>query len=79
MVLDCIISYSPFTYFYRKSSAYTYNSLINRGSYMCAHVLLYMGAHVLLNLRVGKTAILSLFRNKFIKFNNTGVRVVDSI
>ena len=46
---------------------------------MCAHVLLYMGAHVLLNLRVGKTAILSLFRNKFIKFNNTGVRVVDSI
>ena len=46
---------------------------------MCAHVLLYMGAHLLLNLRVGKTAILSLFRNKFIKFNNTGVRVVDSI
>ena len=43
-----------------------------------------MGAHVLLNLlnELGKrdqmrdlTSILSLFRNKFNKFNNTGARM----
>ena len=47
-----------------------------------------MIAHVLLNLlnKLGKRdkmrglpIILSLFRNKFIKFNNTGARMLDSI
>ena len=49
-------------------------SYINRGSYMSAHVLL-----ILLN-KLGKRDkmrglpnILSLFRNKFNKFNNTNV------
>ena len=48
----------------------------------------YMSAHVLLNLlnELGKSdkmrglpSILSLFRNKFNKFNNTGARMLDSI
>ena len=47
-----------------------------------------MSAHVLLNLlndfmkrdKVrGLSSILSLFRNEFNKFNNTGARVLDSI
>ena len=47
-----------------------------------------MSAHVLLNLlnELGKRdkmqglpIILSLFRNKFNKFNNTGARMLDSI
>ena len=47
-----------------------------------------MSAHVLLNLlnALGKTdkmrglqSILSLFRNKFIKFNNTRAGMLDSI
>ena len=47
-----------------------------------------MSAHVLLNLlhKLGKRdkmrglpSILSLFRNKFNKFNNTGARMLDSI
>ena len=47
-----------------------------------------MSAHVLLNLlnELGKrykmrglSSILSLFRNEFNKFNNTGVRMLDSI
>ena len=43
-----------------------------------------MSAHVLLNLlnklgKRGMPSILSLFRNKFNKFNNTGVRMLDSI
>ena len=52
----------------------------NRGSYMRAHVLL-----ILLNeLRKrdkmpGLPSILSLFRNKFNKFNNTGARLLNSI
>ena len=54
--------------------------LINRGSYMSAHVLL-----ILLN-ELGKRdkmrglpSILSLFRNEFNKFNNTRARMLDSI
>ena len=48
----------------------------------------YMSAHVLLNLlnELGKRdkmrglpSILSLFRNKFNKFNNTRARMLDSI
>ena len=53
---------------------------VNRGSYMSAHVLL-----ILLN-ELGKRdkmrglpSILSLFRNEFNKFNNTGARMLDSI
>ena len=53
---------------------------INRGSYMSAHVLLN-----LLN-QLGKRDkmrgwphILSLFRNKFNKFNNIRARMLDSI
>ena len=53
---------------------------MHRGSYMSAHVLLN-----LLN-ELGKRdqmqglpSILSLFRNKFNKFNNTGARMLDSI
>ena len=47
-----------------------------------------MSAHVLLNLlnelkksdkMRGLPCILSLFRNKFDKFNNTGVRTLDSV
>ena len=47
-----------------------------------------MSAHVLLNLlnelrkrdkMRGLTSILSLFRNEFIKFNNTRARMLDSI
>ena len=53
---------------------------LNRGSYMIAHVLLN-----LLN-KLGKSSqmrglpsILSLFRNKFNKSNNTGAWMVGSI
>ena len=47
-----------------------------------------MSAHVFLNLfnkvrkrdkMRGLPSILSLFRNKFNKFNNTGARMIDSI
>ena len=47
-----------------------------------------MSAHVLLNLlnelrkrdkMQGLPSILSLFRNKFDKFNNTGAQMIDSI
>ena len=55
-------------------------SCVNRGSYMSAHVLLN-----LLN-KLGKRdktrglpSILSLFRNKFNKFNNTRAGMLDSI
>ena len=53
---------------------------INRGSYMSAHVLLNSlnGLGKSDKLR-GLPSILSLFRNKFNKFNNTGARRLDSI
>ena len=52
----------------------------NRGSYIRAHVLL----NLLKELRQrdkmrGLLSILSLFRNKFNKFNNTRARMLDSI
>ena len=52
----------------------------NRGSYMSAHVLL----NLLNELRKrdkmrGLPSILSLFRNKFNKFNNTRAQMLDSI
>ena len=56
------------------------NRLLNRGSYISAHVLLN-----LLN-KLGKRdkmrglpSILSLFRNELNKFNNTRARMLDSI
>ena len=60
-----------------------YNMLfvhLHRGFYMSAHVLL----NLLNKLRKkdkmrGLPSILSLSRNKFNKFNNTGARMLDSI
>ena len=54
--------------------------VINRGSYMSAHVLL----NLLNSLRKrdkmrGVPSILSLFRNEFNKFNNTRARLLESI
>ena len=56
------------------------NRVINKGSYMSAHVSLN-----LLNKlgkrdkRRGLLSILSLFGNKFNKFNNTRAQMLDSI
>ena len=57
-----------------------FQAVVHRGSYMSAHVLLN-----LLN-ELGKkdqmrglSSILSLFCNKFKKFNNTRARMLDSI
>ena len=52
----------------------------DRGSYVIAHVLM----NLLNELRKrdkmrGLLSILSLFRNEFNKFNNTGARMLDSI
>ena len=51
-----------------------------KGYYMSAHISL----HLFNNLRkrdkmLGLPSILSLFRNNFNKFNNTGARMLDSI
>ena len=56
------------------------SQVINRGSYISAHVLL----NLLNELRKrdkmrGLPSILSLFRNKFNKLNNTRARILDSI
>ena len=69
----------------RKSPERTQNTASqNKGS---THRGSYMSAHVLLNLlnELGKRdrmpglpIILSLFHNKFNKFNNTGARMLDS-
>ena len=60
--------------------SWSYSLVLYRGSYMNAHVLLN-----LLN-KMGKKdktrgllSILSLFRNEFNKFNNTGAGMLDSI
>ena len=65
---------------YSDHLCYKYLFIIYRGSYMSAHVLL-----ILLN-ELGKrdkmrvlSSILSLFRSKFNKFNNTRARMLDSI
>ena len=59
---------------------YMDDEVINRGPYMSAHVLL----NLLNELRKrdemrGLPSILSLFRNEFNKFNNSGARMLDSI
>ena len=56
------------------------SQVINRASYISAHVLL----NLLNELRKrdkmrGLPSILSLFRNKFNKLNNTRARILDSI
>ena len=54
--------------------------LIHRGSYMSAHVLLNLLNELRKrNKMQGLPSILSLFRNKFNKFNNTRARMLDSI
>ena len=62
------------------STLFTKVTSLHRGSYMSAHVLL----NLLNKLRKrdkmrGLPIILSLFRNEFNKFNNTGARIIDSI
>ena len=53
---------------------------VNRGSYMSAHVLLNLLNELGKRDKMrGLPSILSLFRNKFNKFNNTGARMLDSI
>ena len=54
--------------------------LINRGSYMSTHVLLNLLNELRTRDKVrGLPSILSLFRNKFNKFYNTGARMLDYI
>ena len=54
--------------------------MIHRGSYMSAHVLLNLLNELGKRDKMqGLPIILSLFRNKFNKFNNTGARMLDSI
>ena len=65
------------------SSPYTVNGKlmrIHRGSYMSAHVLLNLLNELGKRDKMrGLPSILSLFRNEFNKFNNTGARMLDSI
>ena len=56
------------------------HTLIHRGSYMSAHVLLNLLNELGKRDKIqGFPSILSLFRNKFNKFNNTRAWVLDSI
>ena len=51
-----------------------------RGSHMSAHVLLNLLNELSKRDKMrGLPSILSLFRNEFNKFNNTGARILDSI
>ena len=51
-----------------------------RGSYMSAHVLLNLFNELSKRDKMRDlSSILSLFRNEFNKFNNTGARILDSI
>ena len=53
---------------------------IHRGSYMSAHVLLnLLNEFGKRDKMRGLPSVLSLFRNKFNKFNNTRARILDSI
>ena len=54
--------------------------IINRGSYMSAHVLLNLLNELGKRDKMrGLPSISSLFRNEFNKFNNTRARMLDSI
>ena len=53
---------------------------LNRGSYMCAHVLLNLSNESGKTDKIrGLPSILSLFRNEFNKINNTRARILNSI
>ena len=53
---------------------------VNSGSYMSAHVLLNLFNGLVKRDKMhGLPSILSIFRNKFDKFNNTGAGMIDSI
>ena len=53
---------------------------VNKGSYMSAHVLLNLLNELGKKDKMpGLPSILSLFRNEFIKFNNTRARMLDSV
>ena len=55
-------------------------SITNRGSYISAHVLLNLSNELGKSDKMrGLPSILSLFRNEFDKFNNTGAQKLDSI
>ena len=61
-------------------AAEIHNAEIYRGSYMSAHVLLNLLNELgKINKMRGLPGILSLFRNEFNKFNNTGARMLDYI
>ena len=54
--------------------------VLYRGSYMSTHVLLNLLNELGKRDKMrGLPSILSLFRNEFNKFNNTGARMLDSI
>ena len=53
--------------------------VLNRGSYMSAHVLFNLLNKLVKSDKMGVLpSILSLFRNEFNKFNNTGAQMLDS-
>ena len=59
---------------------YTSELAGSRGSYMSVHVLLNLLNELGKRDKMrGLSSILSLFRNQFNKFNNTGARKLDSI
>ena len=54
--------------------------IIHGGTYLSAHVLLNLSNELGKRDKMrGLSSILSLIRNKFNKFNNTGARILDSI
>ena len=54
--------------------------MVNRGSYVRAHVLLNLLNELGKRDKMrGLPSILSLFRNEFNKFNNTRTRMLDTI
>ena len=70
-------SHSLFYFFFAELKQ---KSLIHRGSYMSAHVLLNLLNELGKRDKMrGLPSILSLFRNEFNKFNNTRARMLDSI
>ena len=55
------------------------NWMENGGSYMSAHVLLNLLNELESDKMQGLPRIISLFRNKFNKFNYSGAQMLDSI
>ena len=75
------IFYTSYPFFVRKKQNGDKNgTLVYRGSYMSAHVLLNLLNELWKRDKMrGLPSILSLFRNEFNKFNNTRARMLDSI